>query len=92
MFKDFNYFTMIKDLYKMSFDNFTMIFNQQKKLIESFMEAQPDIYKDNMKKLFDEWSKNVENSFNDYKGLVIKGLEYLEETYNKMTKNFNNKS
>ncbi len=86
MLKDINYFSMVKDLYKISFDNFNLIFQQQKKIAEAFINAQPEIYRENLKKLFDEWSKNIENAFNDYKELVIKGLEYLEETYDKMVK------
>jgi len=86
MLRNFNYFTMVKDLYKMSFDNFLMIFQQQKRLAESFIEAQPESVRENLKKLFDEWSRNIENAFNDYKDMVIKGIEYLEETYDKMVK------
>ena len=83
---NYNYFKNLKDFYSFVFDNFKLVSGQQKKLVETFIESQPEIFKDNFKKVYDEWIKNVDKAFNDYQDMVFKGLEYLENMYENATK------
>ena len=81
-----NIFKNLKSFYELAIENFNLINNQQQKMIEFFLQTQPDIYRENLMKIYKEWLKNSEIALNDYKNMVIKGLDYLEENYNKIAK------
>ncbi len=85
MINNFNYFKNLKDFYKISFDNFKFISDQQKKFVKMFVDSQPDAYRENIRKVYDEWNINAEKAFKDYQDMVFKGLEYLENMYNNMS-------
>ena len=81
-----DFFKNLKMFYEMSIENFNLINKQQQKLIEFFLQTQPDIYRSNLLKVYKEWLKNSEIALNDYKNMVIKGLDYMDDVYKKCTK------
>ncbi len=81
-----NIFKNLKNFYELAIENFNLINNQQQNMVEFFLQTQPDIYRDNLMKAYKEWLKNSEIALNEYKNMVIKGLDYLEDNYNKMMK------
>jgi hypothetical protein len=87
-----NIFKNLKSFYELAIENFNLINNQQQNMIEFFLQTQPDLYRDNLMKVYKEWLKNSEIALNEYKNMVIKGLDYLEENYNKISKAASNKN
>ncbi len=78
-----NFFNNIKNYYNLTLDNFNLINKQQEQMVEFFIKTQPDAYKDNLLKIYQEWTKNSEIALNDYKNMVLKGLDYIETSYKK---------
>ena len=83
---EYEFFKNLKMFYEMSIENFNLINKQQQKLIEFFLQTQPDIYRNNLLKVYTEWLKNSEIALKDYKNMVIKGLDYMDDVYKKCTK------
>ncbi len=81
---DENFFKNVKNFYLLAIENFNLINKQQQNLVDFFLQTQPDIYKDNLKKTYNEWIKNSEIALKDYQSMVIKGLDYLDSVYNKL--------
>ena len=81
-----NIFKNLRNFYELAIENFNLINNQQQNMVEFFLQTQPNIYRDNLMKLYKEWLKNSEIALNEYKNMVIKGLDYLEDNYNRMMK------
>ncbi len=81
-----NIFKNLKNFYELAIENFNLINNQQQNMVEFFLQTQPDIYRENLMKSYKEWLKNSEIALNEYKNMVIKGLDYLEDNYNRMMK------
>ncbi len=73
------FFKNLKDVYSVSFDNFKLVSEQQKKFIEFWLSQQPEPLKDTLKKAFEEWYANVDKAMNDCKDVVLKGIDYMEE-------------
>jgi predicted ATP-dependent endonuclease of OLD family len=77
------FFKNLKDVYSVSFENFKLVSQQQKKFVEFWLAQQPEPFKTNMKKAFDEWCSNIDKSMNDFKDVVFKGIDYMEEAIKK---------
>ncbi|GEM_PF-2183622 len=80
---DENFFKNIKLFYSLSMDNFNLINKQQLKFVEIFIQKQPEVYRENLLKVYKEWIKNSEMALSDYKNMVLKGLEYIDSVYQK---------
>ena len=81
MINNFNYFKNLKEFYKFAFENFKFVSEQQKNIMNVFLDSQPEAYRENIRKVYDEWNKNAEKALQDYRDMVFKGLEYLETMY-----------
>ena len=82
---DKDFFKNVKNFYSLAMENFNLINKQQQSLVDFFLQTQPDIYKDNLKKVYNEWVKNSELARKDYQEMVMKGLDYLDSVYNKLS-------
>ena len=77
MKQDLNLFNNLKNFYDITFQNMDIAIKQQNKLLETFIDSQPGIYKYTLLSLHKEWSKNCEKALNDYKDMLFKGLDYM---------------
>ena len=74
------FFKNLKDVYSVSFENFHLVSQQQKKFVEFWLSQQQSPFKEELQKAFDEWYVNVDKAMNDFKDIVLKGLDYMQET------------
>ena len=73
------FFKNLKEVYSVSFENFKLVSQQQKKFIEFWITQQPEPLKETMQKAFNEWYENTDKAMNDFKDVVIKGIDYMED-------------
>ena len=81
-----DFFKNLKTFYELAIENFNIINKQQQKVIEFYLQTQPEIYRSNLLKVYNEWLKNSEIALNDYKNMVIKGIDYMNDIYEKISK------
>ncbi len=74
--------TMAKTYYNTAFDNFDLFQKNNEQMLKIFMNQHYDMNSDFMKQ-FDEWLVNSRKSYNDYRKLVLDGLDYLADTTEK---------
>ena len=77
------FFKNLEEIYKVAFENFKFVSEQQKKFIDLWLSQQPESFKEAMEKPINEWYNNMNKAMEDFKDLVFKGIEYLKETYQK---------
>ena len=78
MTDNLNLFGNLKKFYEITFQNMDIVIKQQNNMIKSFIESQPGMYKFTLLSLHNEWAKNCEKTLNDYKDILFKGLDYMD--------------
>ena len=75
-------FSMTKAYYETALDNFELYQKNSEKMMRIFMDQHGDMNNDFMKH-YDEWIASSQKGFNDYRKLVLDGLDYLADTFEK---------
>ncbi len=78
-----NFFESLKNFYLLMFENLNLLQSQQQKMIEFFFQTQPQSYREHLMNVYRDWTKNSELAFENYKEMVIKGIDYMKEVYKK---------
>ncbi len=78
-----NFFESLKNFYLLMFENLNLLQSQQQKMIEFFFQTQPQSYRNHLMNVYKDWAKNSELAFNNYKEMVIKGIDYMKDVYKK---------
>ena len=81
-----NVFEGLKNVYSLAFENFKIVTEQQKNFVELFLKNSQLPNADAMLKLYSEWLATTEKALDDFKDVVLKGLDYMSENLNKSTK------
>ena len=79
-------FENLKKVYELAFDNFKLITEQQKKLVEMFLKQSPLPNNEEVAKLYEEWLNSTQKALDDFKGIVFKGIDFMIEAINKAKK------
>ncbi|OPX18802.1 MAG: hypothetical protein BZ151_12690 [Desulfobacca sp. 4484_104] len=72
-------FSMAKMYYKTAFDNFELFQKNSEQMLRMFLNQHADMNSDFMKQ-YEEWLVNSQKGYNDYRKLVLDGLDYLADT------------
>ena len=75
-------FGMAKVYYKTALDNFELYQKNSEQMLRMFMN-QANCLDDGFLKNYDEWVVNCGKAFDDHRKLVLDGLDYLSETFEK---------
>ncbi len=75
-------FEMTKTYYKNALDNFELYQDNSEKMLEIFLSQYGDLNSDFMKH-YREWMNNSRQAFQDYRKMVLDGLDYLADTFDK---------
>ena len=75
-------FSMTKAYYETALDNFELYQKNSEKMMRIFMDQHGDMNNDFMKH-YDEWIASSQKGFNDYRKLVLDGLDFLADTFEK---------
>ena len=78
-----NFFESLKNFYLLMFENLNLLQSQQQKMVEFFFQTQPQSYREHLINIYRDWTKNSELAFNNYKEMVIKGIDYMKDVYKK---------
>ena len=78
-----NFFESLKNFYLLMFENLNLLQSQQQKMVEFFFQTQPQSYREHLMNIYKDWAKNSELAFNNYKEMVIKGIDYMKDVYKK---------
>ena len=78
-----NFFESLKNFYILMFENLNLLQSQQQKMVEFFFQTQPQSYREHLMNIYRDWAKNSELAFNNYKEMVIKGIDYMKDVYKK---------
>ena len=78
-----NFFESLKNFYILMFENLSLLQSQQQKMVEFFFQTQPQSYRNHLMNIYKDWAKNSELAFNNYKEMVIKGIDYMKDVYKK---------
>ena len=81
-----NFFESLKNFYLLTFENLKLLQAQQQKMVEFFFQTQPESYRNHLMNIYNDWAKNSEIAFNNYKEMVIKGIDYMKDVYKKSMK------
>ncbi len=81
-----NVFEGLKNVYSLAFENFKIVTEQQKNFVELFLKNSQLPNADAMLKLYSEWLATTEKALDDFKDVVLKGLDYMSDNLNKSTK------
>jgi len=73
---------MTKAYYKTALDNFELYQNNSEKMLDIFLNQYGELNSDFMKQ-YREWMTNSRQAFSDYRKMVLDGLDYLAETFDK---------
>jgi len=79
-------FENLKGVYELAFDNFKLITEQQKKIVEMFLKQSPLPNNEELVKMYDEWLNSTQKALEDFKEVVFKGIDFMIETMNKVKK------
>ena len=79
-------FENLKSVYELAFDNFKLITEQQKKLVEMFLKQSSLPNNEEIAKLYEEWLNSTQKALDDFKGIVFKGIDFMIEAINKAKK------
>ncbi len=75
-------FEMTRAYYKNALDNFELYQDNSEKMLEIFLSQYGDLNSDFMKQ-YREWMNNSRQAFQDYRKMVLDGLDYLADNLNK---------
>ncbi len=81
-----NVFEGLKNVYGLAFENFKIVTEQQKNFVEMFLKNSQLPNSDLMLKLYSEWLATTEKALDDFKDVVLKGLDYMSDTLKKNSK------
>jgi len=73
---------MTKAYYKTALDNFELYQDNSEKMLDIFLNQYGELNNDFMKQ-YREWMTNSRRAFSDYRQMVLDGLDYLAETFEK---------
>lgn len=75
-------FAMTKTYYETALNNFELYQKNSEQMLRMFMNQNGNLDKNSMKQ-YDEWVANSQKGFNDYRKLILDGLDYLADTFGK---------
>ena len=75
-------FSMTKTYYETALNNFELYQKNSEKMLKIFMDQHSDTNSDFMKH-FDEWTASSQKAFNDYRKLILDGLDFLTDIFGK---------
>ncbi|MBW1646147.1 MAG: hypothetical protein JRJ56_07465 [Deltaproteobacteria bacterium] len=75
-------FLLTKSYYKTALDNFELYQKNSEKMLKIFLDQYGDLNSDFMKN-YEEWMANSHKAFDDYRKLILDGLDYLADTFDK---------
>ena len=75
-------FELTKTYYQNALDNFELYQDNSEKMLEIFLSQYGDLNQDFMKQ-YREWMNNSRQAFQDYRKMVLDGLDYLADTFDK---------
>ena len=78
-----NIFVNLKSVYELAFENFKIVTEQQKNFVEMMLKNSKTPNADYLMKTYEEWINTTEKALDDFKGVVLKGLDYMSEAFNK---------
>ena len=78
-----NIFENLKDVYNLAFENFKLLTEQQRTFVEMFLKNSQLPNSDAFLKLYKEWLGTTEKALDDFKDVVIKGLDYMADNLKK---------
>ncbi len=78
-----NFFDSLKNFYLLMFENLNLLQSQQQRMIEFFLQTQPEAYRTHLLNIYKDWAKNSELAFENYKEMVVKGIDYMKDVYKK---------
>jgi hypothetical protein len=83
---DKNVFEGLKSVYGLAFENFKIVTEQQKNFVEMFLKNSQLPNSDAILKLYTEWLATTEKALDDFKDVVLKGLDYMSDNFKKTVK------
>lgn len=78
-----NVFEGLKSVYSLAFENFKIVTEQQKNFVEMFLKNSQLPNSEALLKLYSEWLATTEKALDDFKDVVIKGLDYMSDNLKK---------
>jgi hypothetical protein len=78
-----NIFVNLKSVYELAFENFKIVTEQQKNFVEMMIKNSKAPNSEFLLKTYNEWIDTTEKALEDFKGVVLKGLDYMSESFNK---------
>ena len=78
-----NIFENLKSVYNLAFENFKILTEQQRTFVEMFLKNSQVPNSDAFLKLYKEWLETTEKALDDFKDVVIKGLDYMSDNFKK---------
>jgi hypothetical protein len=77
-----NIFDLVKNYHRVALQSFQTLQGQNERMITLFLEQ---MKKENLKldKNYQEWLKATQKAFDDYQSLILKGLDYLSNCFEK---------
>ena len=78
-----NIFENLKDVYNLAFENFKLLTEQQRTFVEMFLKNSQLPNSDAFLKLYKEWLGTTEKALDDFKDVVLKGLDYMADNLKK---------
>lgn len=75
-------FLRTKIYYETALNDFELYQKNSEKILSIFMDQYSDTNNDFMKH-YNEWIANSQKGFNDYRKLILDGLDYLADTVEK---------
>jgi hypothetical protein len=79
-----NVFAQTKEYYQMTFDNMKQFQSENEKLVKGFIDRLGNINPD-IADNYTQWLEIVKKGSTNYQDLVLKGLDYLSENYEKIS-------
>ena len=73
-------FNMTKTYYQTALDNFELYQKNNENMMKIFFDQYGDINGDFMKH-YEEWLTNSHKAFDDYRKMVLDGLDYLADNF-----------
>lgn len=77
-----NMFSTTKDYYETALDNLELYQKNSGQMLKIFMEQQNNMSNDFVRQ-YDEWVANSQKGFNDYRKLILDGLDFLSSSIEK---------
>ena len=77
-----NIFLTTKGYYETALDNLELYQKNSGQILKIFMEQQNDMSNDFVKQ-YNEWVANCQKGFNDYRKIILDGLDFLANSIEK---------